>query len=1522
MQVPSSKVEHEFSAEITSSASANSRLAGSGWLKFFWPVFAVLLFIICTVFAITQPPRSDPWQPVDKWSTDWFLNPVDTNAFKRLPIVLGDLSDIFALPDGDDVWAVGDDGLILHSSDGGKNWEQQNPQKPSNAAKKAEELIPSAYAMDVGGHTVQAQQVSSIANTQQKLSPKEQYLFNKKLDKRKKALVDKKLKARNPPASTANKVLQNKIGSSSTVLPSNPYTSNLRSVYFIDVQRGWVVGDGGTILSTSNGGKTWDKQSSGSDAALRSIQMQMQTDALHGWVVGSDGTILVTSNGGKTWDKQSSGTGALLNSIQMQTDGSHGWVVGGGGIILSTSNGGKTWDKQSSGTGALLNSIRMQADGQRGWVVGGGGTILFSSDGGKTWDKQSSGTGVLLNSIQMQADGQHGWVVGDGGTILTTRDYGKTWDKQSSGFIALLQSIQMQADSQRGWVVGGGGTILSTSDGGKTWDKQSSGSAAAVFSIQMQADSQRGWVVGGDGTILSTSDGGKIWDKQISGSDAVLISIQIQADGQLGWVVGSDGTILSTRNGGKTWYKQNSGSDAAFSSIQMQADGQRGWVVGGGGAILVTSDGGETWDKRTNGSDALLNSIQMQADGQRGWVVGGSGTILVTRNGGKTWDKQSSGSDALLNSIQMQADGQRGWVVGGGGTILVTSNGGKTWHKQTSDSDVALISIQMLADGQRGWVVGGSGTILSTSNGGKTWDKQSSGSDALLNSIQMQADGQRGWVVGKGRTILATNDGGKTWQNELVDYSNAPAPWYYLIAALCLLLLGFTSGRLIRKELSAGEQEGSKESIINKSVSDKPAGPGSPDYLGALKVARGLARFISNRNTTPPVTMAITGDWGSGKSSVMNYLCAQLKRDGLKPVWFNAWHHREEGNVLASMLENVRRQAIPKTPYGLYVRARLLLKRHWIFKLASVALVFGLVYIILVVTFADTSKREDIWHYALYSIGVEQPVALSKKSIETFCKSDSDAAKDCNQRLSEMIWIPPKNSFSSNSQMLKKMKQLLGTELSNEQESDALQAAVHPISKLPFSISSTLASVIGTLFGLIALLIVKGASIVGVGTTGIIQSMISMAGFKRSKEPVGTRQLFERQFRQITELLGNRRLVIFIDDLDRCETDYTMKVLETTNFLASCGELFMVIGMAPRYVLANVNMHFSELAKAVHEVEMDNNNASLDADAASPSKASFAHRYLQKLINIEVPVPKGDKDSTRNMLLGKLGEEDSEGKLEIQRQRILRQIWKYVWFSVVIGVSVLAWQLASNQKIGNFQNVSIQPQQQNNLEQSSTKGKTGLDDSRQRIEKRIQAGQKKKTESQARLIPGDPIQRHSVSIVVPSLVMGITLLVLLLAWYYRNNRQKLMTLLKPMGIAIRGPTQTEDSEGFSKALNIWTDVIFKANPNPRKIKVFLNHLRYISSQMLDVGGGNEAHLVGIAVMHYAFGKDIKSPDGKNLLATDVYSGLCGPQLADLIRKSWTQHKAAFDALPSKDHWDAYFKFIDDVEIHQPHHHAQ
>jgi len=39
----------------------------------------------------------------------------------------------------------------------------------------------------------------------------------------------------------------------------SPSTSDLRSIQFFDEQRGIIVGAGGTILRTNNGGMSWTK---------------------------------------------------------------------------------------------------------------------------------------------------------------------------------------------------------------------------------------------------------------------------------------------------------------------------------------------------------------------------------------------------------------------------------------------------------------------------------------------------------------------------------------------------------------------------------------------------------------------------------------------------------------------------------------------------------------------------------------------------------------------------------------------------------------------------------------------------------------------------------------------------------------------------------------------------------------------------------------------------------------------------------------------------------------------------------------------------------------------------------------------------------------------------------------------------------------------------------------------------------------------------------------------------------------
>ncbi|MDB5257601.1 MAG: Cadherin-like beta sandwich protein [Chitinophagaceae bacterium] len=213
------------------------------------------------------------------------------------------------------------------------------------------------------------------------------------------------------------------VGTNGTILVTNnggitwtAQTSNtveiLYSVYFVSSTQGWAVGNNGIILTTSNGGLTWTTQTSGTMQFLSSVYFISSTQ---GWIVGSNGTILVTNNGGVTWIAQTSGTTTYFRSIYFISS-TQGWAVGTNGIILTTSNGGITWTAQTSGSTQIFYSVHFISSTQ-GWIVGTNGTILVTNNGGLTWTVQTSGTTQILYSVYFTSSTQ-GWAVGASGTIL------------------------------------------------------------------------------------------------------------------------------------------------------------------------------------------------------------------------------------------------------------------------------------------------------------------------------------------------------------------------------------------------------------------------------------------------------------------------------------------------------------------------------------------------------------------------------------------------------------------------------------------------------------------------------------------------------------------------------------------------------------------------------------------------------------------------------------------------------------------------------------------------------------------------------------------------------------------------------------------------------------------------------------------------------------------------------------------------------------------------------------------------
>ncbi|MDP3582630.1 MAG: YCF48-related protein, partial [Ignavibacteria bacterium] len=107
-----------------------------------------------------------------------------------------------------------------------------------------------------------------------------------------------------------------------------PQGNSLSSIHFADANLGWILGGGGTILKTTNGGENWMSQSSGTARSLRSVDF---IDTKTGWAVGGLGTILKTSDGGTHWISQSSGTRNNLTSVDF-VDANTGWAVSESGI--------------------------------------------------------------------------------------------------------------------------------------------------------------------------------------------------------------------------------------------------------------------------------------------------------------------------------------------------------------------------------------------------------------------------------------------------------------------------------------------------------------------------------------------------------------------------------------------------------------------------------------------------------------------------------------------------------------------------------------------------------------------------------------------------------------------------------------------------------------------------------------------------------------------------------------------------------------------------------------------------------------------------------------------------------------------------------------------------------------------------------------------------------------------------------------------------------------------------------------
>jgi hypothetical protein len=421
---------------------------------------------------------------------------------------------------------------------------------------------------------------------------------------------------------------------------------------------------------------------------------------------------------------------------------------------------------------------------------------------------------------------------------------------------------------------------------------------------------------------------------------------------------------------------------------------------------------------------------------------------------------------------------------------------------------------------------------------------------ATLNAITFEDD-HLGFAVGSAGTALKTTDGGETWfpvlqglEGERLGDSQPhklPAPWYYLswvlVAAIAMPSL---------KKPSEADRR-SEETIANIGVSDRPLEPGDADSLGYRDLALSISRFLRNENTIPPITLAITGEWGTGKSSIMNLLRGDLDSRGMKTIWFNAWHNQTEDDLFATILEAIRKQGVPQwwktdyLPFGVRLLA-IRWKSRW-----------RLITVLLMAT--------------AFLVGIEWQ---HQHTVSSFFDSFQN-------------WNHFINSLQSLSQ-------------------DTMWALV-----------------ICVLYA--GKQLYDGLKAFGVDPAALLVSRSGATSLRDLGRQTALRQRFGAELKEVTHALGKRqRMVMFIDDLDRCMPENIRVVLEAVNFIVTSGECFVIMGMARRPVEAGIGLSFEQIAGEMAENAPSKVSAGADANAQAKSqRRDFSHQYLDKLINIEIP---------------------------------------------------------------------------------------------------------------------------------------------------------------------------------------------------------------------------------------------------------------------------------------------------------------
>jgi hypothetical protein len=330
------------------------------------------------------------------------------------------------------------------------------------------------------------------------------------------------------------------------------------------------------------------------------------------------------------------------------------------------------------------------------------------------------------------------------------------------------------------------------------------------------------------------------------------------------------------------------------------------------------------------------------------------------------------------------------------------------------------------------------------------------------------------------------------------------------------------------------------------------------------------------------------------------------------------------------------------------------------------------------------------------------------------------------------------------------------------------------------------------------------------------------------------RTQFAREFREVTEAIGpERKMVIFIDDLDRCDATSVVQVLQAMNYLVTAGPCVLVAAIDPEYVRACIRLKFKDLIGelAAGRPGMPGSATAGDAAAATARPEDFAAHFLQKLVQVHEPIPRLDAAQTLAMF-ERAVREDATSQPEPRRPNRAVRVLRHR--AMAPAALVL---LAIVGAVGGMRFNPISDAESAGQSQAEALAATGSSSGGGYADQaNFGVYGSKSSGTGVRALAGQTAPRWPAWYVLPALAaMGLIVL----------------TVVPTLGTAL--PSPVRDSPEFTQALQRYAPMLYAAGRTPREIKRLLNAMRLMAMRqelLLDeTQQVRQPELVGLSVLY-------------------------------------------------------------------------